>query len=756
MIDKELHIKIVGIYSIFALICGLGVWTTLPIGLSLLVTLLVLLMCGGVHGFIVLKEFYKTGSEIIVEARDTQNFVQTEVNSIQQKIENFSSAINDLNSNQFLLEDRLSECVRKIENFPIASPDMPKQIPHQSFGGTSEQNDGTPPEDLAPDALDKMNFLSSDEMENKEVSAQDKALWEQELEDFADNLSDTPEVSRTDEVNQIPQDANFEDSLLDAEFEDVTQMLQRIQAPQSEFAQHALSQAPVTQEVSRLKNIPIEGMESNSLFDEDFEDVSTHKFSEHDKKVINEWGRLSHSFEAPLESLDNLDLSLEENKDEVSDFPEEEKDFDFLSEDFLNDESLDESLEQMEVPPVRNEADPLLMQEEFDIDNLHAQEFAHEERELEAVGMSSMGVGQGTVRTAPTATGQLEGKTQQTLPSLQELVPELSVKSYSKKSAHIHSSMVPSLANIIAQNDAKEPVANKPSVKNSDVLEAFEALKQQVNESTHARPKQTGVQKEDIKTQASKPIIVSYEPLENLLPTVRYALEANQINACVLPIVGSQDKKTYYYQVLPYLYHQDEKYYPMMPIMSDLKQTGLETAIDKLIMTRCISLARNLSKASSEIGLFMQVHVKSLTDGEFFDEFYEMLLEKQQAITKVIIAFSQNQLAYMTSVRLEKMINLSSLGISFALTDVRSPLSDLQELKTIGFSYLKLSLDQIASGIYVGGVLCQGMQIKQLCEEIDVKLIVDELQNSYDILSASQSGADFITSSILSDLERVG
>ena len=175
-----------------------------------------------------------------------------------------------------------------------------------------------------------------------------------------------------------------------------------------------------------------------------------------------------------------------------------------------------------------------------------------------------------------------------------------------------------------------------------------------------------------------------------LLETVREALTENRVDLYLQPIVGLPQRRTQYYESFSRL--RDETGRVMMPAeyLSVAEPGGLVTAIDNLLLFRCVQIVRRLAKQDRKIGIFCNVAMASLADESFFPQFLDLLTANRDLAGALIFELGQAAFEARGSVEARNMGKLADLGFRFSLDKVTTLDLDLQDLSRSDVKFLKI------------------------------------------------------------------
>jgi cyclic-di-GMP phosphodiesterase, flagellum assembly factor TipF len=176
-----------------------------------------------------------------------------------------------------------------------------------------------------------------------------------------------------------------------------------------------------------------------------------------------------------------------------------------------------------------------------------------------------------------------------------------------------------------------------------------------------------------------------------LLDTVREALTENRVDLYLQPIVALPQRRTQYYESFSRL--RDESGRVMMPAeyLTVAEPGGLVTAIDNLLLFRCVQIVRRLAKQDRRVGIFCNISMASLADETFFPQFLDLLTANRDLSGALIFEIGQQAFDARGAVEARNMGKLADLGFRFSLDKVTDLDLDLQDLSRSDVKFLKIS-----------------------------------------------------------------
>jgi cyclic-di-GMP phosphodiesterase TipF (flagellum assembly factor) len=184
-----------------------------------------------------------------------------------------------------------------------------------------------------------------------------------------------------------------------------------------------------------------------------------------------------------------------------------------------------------------------------------------------------------------------------------------------------------------------------------------------------------------------------------LLEEVRDALASNRVDLYLQPIVSLPQRRTVFYESFSRL--RDESGRMMMPAeyLPAAEPGGLVSAIDNLLLFRCVQIVRRLAKQERKVGIFCNISLASLADEVFFPQFLDFLSENRDTASGLIFELGQAAYEARGSVEARNMAKLADLGYRFSIDKVSDLSIDFADLARADVKFVKISagvmLDQL-------------------------------------------------------------
>lgn len=181
------------------------------------------------------------------------------------------------------------------------------------------------------------------------------------------------------------------------------------------------------------------------------------------------------------------------------------------------------------------------------------------------------------------------------------------------------------------------------------------------------------------------------DPRADLLQTVRDALADNRVDLYLQPVVSLPQRRTVFYESFSRL--RDGAGRLMLPAeyLPAAEPEGLVSAIDNLLLFRCVQIVRRLAKQDRKVGIFCNVSLASLGDESFFPQFLDFLQENKDLANALIFEVGQAAFEARDGGQVRAMAKLADLGFRFSLDKVADLNLDARDLARSDVKFIKVA-----------------------------------------------------------------
>ena len=176
----------------------------------------------------------------------------------------------------------------------------------------------------------------------------------------------------------------------------------------------------------------------------------------------------------------------------------------------------------------------------------------------------------------------------------------------------------------------------------------------------------------------------------SLMEIVREALSENRVDLYLQPVVTLPQRRVVFYESYSRLRDPSGRVIMPAEYLSVAEPAGLVTAIDNLLLFRCVQIVRRLARQERKVGIFCNISMSSLADEEFFPQFLELLAANKDLASALIFELGQAAFDARGSLEARNMGKLAELGFRFSLDKVLDLDLDFQDLARSDVKFVKL------------------------------------------------------------------
>ncbi len=183
------------------------------------------------------------------------------------------------------------------------------------------------------------------------------------------------------------------------------------------------------------------------------------------------------------------------------------------------------------------------------------------------------------------------------------------------------------------------------------------------------------------------------------IQVIRDALLENRVDLYFQPVVSLPQRRTAFYESFTRL--RDETGRVIMPAeyLQVAEPEGLISAIDNLLLFRCVQIVRRLGKGDRRVGVFCNISPASLADERFFPQFLAFMTDNRDLAGALIFELGQAAFRDRTAVQARNMARLADLGFRFSLDKVADLDLDLADMERADVKYMKVSAPVLLEGL---------------------------------------------------------
>jgi cyclic-di-GMP phosphodiesterase TipF (flagellum assembly factor) len=255
-------------------------------------------------------------------------------------------------------------------------------------------------------------------------------------------------------------------------------------------------------------------------------------------------------------------------------------------------------------------------------------------------------------------------------------------------------------------------------------------------------------------TQAMPPVARDLDE-RGMLDALRDGLRERRVEIALQPIVSLPQRKRRYYESFSRVRASDSRILMPAQYLDLAERAGLITAIDNLLLFRCVQLVRRAQKADGNVGFFCNISASTLKDRAFFSDFVDVMAANTGLARNLIFEFSQDDVESSRAEMEEYIFRLGRLGFSFSIDRVHDLTRlDIPALAKRRFRYIKIDSAQmlqrkaVADGVGAEGggtavIEINVAALKRVLQAYGIELIAEKIESEDDLAELLGHGIDY-------------
>jgi len=244
-------------------------------------------------------------------------------------------------------------------------------------------------------------------------------------------------------------------------------------------------------------------------------------------------------------------------------------------------------------------------------------------------------------------------------------------------------------------------------------------------------------------TEATK--IVTGLPLEpdQILDLVRDGLRENGVELALQPIVSLPQRKRRHFECFSRIRSRDGRIIVAEQYIEIAEQNGLITAIDNLLLLRCLQTLRRIRKGNANVSFFLNISPNTLADRGFFREFIGLMTQNADLAPALVFELPQRALRDSDVNLGRDLERLAQMGFRFSLDQVSDLGINVAQLAGAHFRFLKLDASRLLHAARDGLLGGDARQFKRILDSYGIDLIVERIETEPMLLELLDLHIDF-------------
>ncbi|MFN4283218.1 MAG: EAL domain-containing protein [Alphaproteobacteria bacterium] len=225
---------------------------------------------------------------------------------------------------------------------------------------------------------------------------------------------------------------------------------------------------------------------------------------------------------------------------------------------------------------------------------------------------------------------------------------------------------------------------------------------------------------------------------EQVLDIVREGLKRDRVDLFLQPIVSLPQRKPRFYECFSRIRAEDGSMILPEQYIEVARRDGSLSAIDNMLLFRCIQLVRKAQRHKHNLGFFCNISVHTLVDRAFFREFIEFMADNRELASQLVFEFAQEDIAAHWHEVSHDLHALARLGFYFSMDRAQRIDFDPQELAKRHFKFVKIDAAQLLKE--------PALAVRALKRDMDrnaIDMIVEKIENEGALVELLDHNIDF-------------
>ncbi|NNG04510.1 MAG: EAL domain-containing protein [Inquilinus sp.] len=278
----------------------------------------------------------------------------------------------------------------------------------------------------------------------------------------------------------------------------------------------------------------------------------------------------------------------------------------------------------------------------------------------------------------------------------------------------------------------------------SGVRDEVRLLQDLVSRLTGRRPTPRTAAPPPIPARARNPVAVDSLPEEDLAALVEDAVRRDRIAMALQPIVSLPQRKTRSYEALCRIRTDDGAQIAAGVFIGLAERLGLVTAIDNVLLFRCVQLVRDAARRHRQVDFFANVSIDTLRDAGFMAEFTEFVVGAPELAQRLVFEIGGDDFAEAADSLLAPIKRLAGLGFRFSV-DKLSGLAglDVALLERCNVRFVKVEAAGLLAEAHDPAESVDVAETKRRLEAAAIDLIADRVESEQVVVELLDLSIDY-------------
>ena len=228
-----------------------------------------------------------------------------------------------------------------------------------------------------------------------------------------------------------------------------------------------------------------------------------------------------------------------------------------------------------------------------------------------------------------------------------------------------------------------------------------------------------------------------------LLDALRDGLREQRVELALQPIVSLPQRKRRHYECFSRVRAGEGRVLMPEQYIDLAERAGLITAIDNLLLFRCVQLLRKIRQHNASFGFFCNISRHTLADRSFFGDFVKFMADNAGLASGIVFEFPQQALAEQDAALRRDLDRLARLGFRYSIDQVTDLDLDIADLAARHFRFVKVDAARLLRPDPLGRVGIDPAQLKRRLDSHGLDLIASKIETESVLVELLDLNIDF-------------
>jgi cyclic-di-GMP phosphodiesterase, flagellum assembly factor TipF len=228
-----------------------------------------------------------------------------------------------------------------------------------------------------------------------------------------------------------------------------------------------------------------------------------------------------------------------------------------------------------------------------------------------------------------------------------------------------------------------------------------------------------------------------------ILSVVQDGLRADRIDLYLQPIVTLPQRQRRYFEAYTRIRDGEGKMVVPDQYIAIAEREGLVTAIDNMLLFRCVQLVRKSQRKNQNFGVFCNISPHTLADRTFLRDFVDFMARNSELAPDMIFEFPQAAIVNRDAELEQILKRLGSMGFRFSMDQVGSLRFDYDWLTEHRFKFVKIDGTALCAQLREPTAQSGMRGMKRALRAAGIDLVVEKLESENDLLELLDFQVDY-------------